>query len=410
MYVYTKSLVKEKGTNKRWLDVDLRNLTLSNIYSTYTQVYLFLNNTTMQSDVVVDLMHYRSELRNSTATLNNYLVSLGNTALVTTDDYPVLKGGTLKYADAFHAGYKVDKSARLASTSVELPEEDLTDIYMTRGELVTSVFEENVLVSINGFIHYSDADAGGVLVHDANTSRHISTNNHIGLYSFYELGGIKKVKITNDMILQHGNAELHNSLVIKLAEDISHYTPAIVIGGFLHILDRDFLTVLANDQLLVNIGKLDLIDRYYRSLENIDVSSLPVTKYDRNDKLVEISEIHSEEYIRAYLTLSQSFIVLIKNKEVYREDVHLSLLPQKTGARTKLEPVFPVRDGGGLLVDYWYHHEDGEYYLSYLSRNTNNYLDSTTSIEYLDGYVDSRYSTSKSHRDHIYFMKISTDL
>jgi hypothetical protein len=365
----------------------------------------------MNADVVVDFVGYRSLLSTNTSTLTQYLTALGNTALIETDTYPTLKSNRVRYVDAVHAGYKIAIGNRDFGSGVELSEADEIDAFLSKAGLDMTLFQSNCLVSVNGFLHRIDASSDKCLVLDANTSRKISQRSDVGVYSFFELGGLEYHSITDEMIVQQTpNTALASRALIKLPKSSDGYTVGISIGGYFHLLDSDIFELVSDTVGMVRFENIRMMDRYYDSIANIDLSALGLVPYDRNDKLIDTEELYSDAVLRKYLTLSQSFLIYVKNDDVYKNYQHVSHTKTDGVSITPLTPDYPMRDHTGRLVEYWYTVEKSFYRLTYDVRFRNNYLDRTGAEKLLPGVVDSRYSRDPVWRSDTYFMEIGSDI
>lgn len=411
MYQFNKALVRQKGVASRWSEQDLSAMTLSSIFSTYSSVYLFLHESVMNIDVVVDFISYRGQLSANTATLTAYLASLGNTALATTTNYPTLKSNRVRYVDAIHADYSITIGDRAYGSGVELSEGDERDAILKKEGLDMTLFEKNCLVSVNGLLHRIDASAASCLILDANTSRKISQRNEIGIYSFFELGGLEYHGITEDMIVaQTPTTKLASRALIKLPKSSDGYTVGISIGGYFHLLDSEIFELVSDTVGVVRFENIRMMDRYYDSVDLIDLSSLGLVPYDRNDRLIDQVELYSDAVLRKYLTLSQSFLIYVKNDDIFKTYQHVSHTKTDGISITPLKPDYPMRDHTGRLVEYWYTVEKKFYRLAYEPRFRNNYLDRTGPDTIMPGLVDSRYSRDPVWRSNTYFMEIGSDI
>ena len=99
----------------------------------------------------------------------------------------------------------------------------------------------------------------------------------MSLYSFREIGKLKHIRITEEMISrQLDEIPLSNKIYIKLPEKIGTKLPILILGGYMHIFDSNIFYMVDEQTLCINFMNYRWLERYYESLKYIDLSSLPI--------------------------------------------------------------------------------------------------------------------------------------
>ncbi len=162
--------------------------------------------------------------------------------------------------------------------------------------------------------------------------------------------------------------------------------------------------------LCINFMNYRWLDRYYESVNHFDLSSLPIDKYQRNESQLDLTNFFSDEVIRAYLTLTQSFITLLDANEVFVEHVGIDNTPMPGMIITTLKPNLPLIGGYGRLLDYWYTYEDRQYSLTCADDSIDSHVFNTTNWYNLSSVADSRITTQRSTKGPAYFLRMGVDI
>lgn len=368
MYQLTSAIAKPLNGNGHWISVDIGDVAINVLFSTYSRIWAILTNSFLTAPVALDLAQIRSQVGGESITFSQFLTANGNATLPTTNQIPAIKPRYAKYVDAFQAGYTVQPIHATAAPDAQLPAADLTWLYMTRPDTDYSTFYKSCLVNVNGYFHATDAGPNGVYVKDGMTTARISRENQLGILSFANLGSLSFVPITADMVYKQNDRENYKDRAyVDIGQDVSDKTVMLVLGGYLHVLDRKTFYRVGASMFAIDFGNLPFLDRYFESKKYIDLSSLPLSSTPRNDGQISTTEFFSDANILAYLTLSQSFFVILDNADIFAE---LSALPKTVlpNVYTSYEkPIWPVILSSGRLANYWPISEEGQY--SLLCRN-----------------------------------------
>jgi hypothetical protein len=413
VYRYEEALVIEHSYSKRWTKIDLSNEIVSSLMDTYREVILVLSNTgldhylTLKLEDAVEFFNYRD--RNET--VSQWLVRLGDTALPTTRGTASVVGARVKYKDAFVAGYNCNLAFSKGNPFNDVADDEKDDIILTKEGLDYKLFYEHALVTVNGLIHRTDHDYQGVYLKDGGKSFRVANQNHIGILSFKDVGKIKLISIIPEMLYNpHRVGEFKDSVYIELPEAIGNRIVMMVIGGYLHLIDSNYQQI-SETVIKVDTANLPLIPRFYESKKLIDLSAMTAHHEAnlRNENHISIKDLLKDASIAAYLTLSQSFIVLLEANNLYMQKHKLGYTHLPGRYFTGLTPEWPIRTELGRLPEYIAIRDDALWTLAIQDNFSTRYVSETTEF-HLDNSVDnSRISSMPVFYAKGYMLEIGTD-
>jgi hypothetical protein len=364
-YTLVSAVGKAVGSGGRWTSIDIGNLTFLQIYQGYTRVIATLSNPFDNGETALDLADIEYEIPDQTVTFNQYLINIGNASLPTTTTLPVLKTSYAKYSDAFLAGYNVQAYAPNAAPDSQLPDSAKTWLYLTQEGVDFTLFGKSCMVTVNGFYHYLDTDITGAYVRDGMVSQVKSGDNQIGIYNLGYLGELTYIDLVPSMIYkQVQSATLSQGVYINIGQDITDQTVILVIGGYMHVLDPLTFTRVGDTTIKIDWPNFPYFNRYFESQEYIDMTPLGLTHNNVNPSQVGVADLMSDRAITAYCSLSQSFIVLLNNQEVFRDKQFVKSLTIPNTMTSFVKPEYPLIVGHGRVAEYWPQYETGQWGLA----------------------------------------------
>jgi hypothetical protein len=233
----------------------------------------------------------------------------------------------------------------------------------------------------------------------------------LGFMSFREIGELSFIPIKPEMVYKQNPAQQYRyQCFVDTGVDVSEKTVMLVLGGYLHVLDEDSFFRVSDSAFCINFNKIPLIYRYYESKKYIDLSSMKIETSSFNEEQIGIAELFGDDAILAYVTLSQSFIVVLDNPDIFLDKLPLKTAPSNGSFVTAETPIYPMIAGVGKLVNYWYRCEAGLCAIQGHDTNVPHYLFSTAKPLQQRSISDSVDSELPEYRSHAYFMKLGTDL
>lgn len=406
MYKYVEALTLERSANAQWKIVDLESTPVKQIFSVYVKVYLTLTTIYLDEPVFVDMDTLRGEFSNFSGTLEDLFTVLGTRALLTVPALPNTDIKYVKYCDAIRAEYKVQITKVGVANTLGLPRSDLVDLKLTRPNFETdmALLHTHCLVSVNGYIHRTDSDGQNAFVYEGAKSLGRSNHSHIGIHSFLDIGAIKKVPIDPANIYGQtvGDPSLKTRAYLQLNEDLTGKSVFLVLGGYM-IFPQDNVFWQSGDNIFaLNVGMLPLLERYYESSMYLDLSALQLSEHSENPDIVNVEEFFSDDVLKRYMTLSQSFFVIVDTPHLFVGKLALRDCNLPGMFTAYHDPEYPMIVNYGKLAEYWKVKEDGQWSVSVQDSFMRNFVFTTRPIAELNnvtsnGIPNQTFKNSQGH-------------
>lgn len=377
MYLYQSALVLDYHKKGRWAEADVRHTPVSTLFEDYGDVYLILTHSVLTHPVslLLDDVRLSHGANRVDLTVEGWLASLGDRSLPTSNVIPKIETHYAEYRDAWSANYTIEPVSKTAHPTVELPKGSLTDLRITRDGVDYKHMYEQCMVSVNGLFHLTNLGDDALYVDDGAQSGFKANQNSVGLYQLGKLGKLQFVKVTKDMLFKNSDRQkFADYAYIKLPFVPKNKTVAMVIGGYLHFLDN-VLRRTGEDTFSVDFNNLPYVERFFQSRQLMDLSEmedlLETSPNNPNQFIVE--ELYSDEIISEYLTLTQSFFVIIDTPQVFVDKIELgdTQLPGRYVHGS--HPDTPLITQYGLMPEYWVTEESGMFVLSLNNNLRDNY-------------------------------------
>ncbi len=323
MYNYLSAHVKDKAMGQRWRREDVRALPVFSILNTYYGVKLTLTSNAVDKPLTVDLRDVKDQLRNQpeSLTVEQWLLQLGDNSLPHVEGEVKEKVSTVKFNTSTALGFKAELSFTGGSPTAQVDDSEKNDIMLTKAGVDYDRYYRNSLVTVNGFVHRHDADVLGLYIKDAGKTFRKQQSNKIGILDFSEVGELDFFSIDADMVLPNPHTEkLIDGAYIELPEAIGNRVPFLVIGGYLHVVNADYYQV-GDNVIKIDLDRIPLLKRLYESRDEIDISVATdlLDAVSFNESLVAVEQLHGNEFLRSYLTMRNSFVVLVNAENIYLE-------------------------------------------------------------------------------------------
>jgi hypothetical protein len=411
MYELVSAIAKPLTGDGRWQAVDIGAVGMGALYATYARIVATLTNPFLPDLVALDFEDIRAQAGGLTKTFNQFLIDNAGAALPTSATLPVLDPKWALYNDAFKAGYKVTAIHPTASDGSGYPAAELTHLRLAKAGVDYTKFVKNCLVSVNGFYHPIDANARGVVVKWGNASAQSSGLNTIGIVSFRELGEVRQIPITPEMVYRQADTtDFKNRAYVNVGEDVSNKTLMLVLGGYLHVLDHQSFFRVNDRCVCVDFNNIPLFERIYESRRYINLASLDLAVSSRNPNLIAVSELLSDEVLTKYLTLPQSFFVVMDKTDIFVERQALRKTKMPDVFVSHVPPVWPVVVGHGKHTNFFASYEDQQWSINCRDTLRQNYLFKTTDARALLNISNARVPMKPVEHSQAFFLKVGTQL
>lgn len=325
MYELTRAYCRRFPGQSRWEAFDAAAEPITTLSATYGDVWLYITYPTAtvaeKALRLHDVANRITRVGDPTTTVQEWLTGLGNETLPFADEVPTFTAHYVRYVNAWHAGYDVHPIARNGTLEQGGSDAAKEDLQIKLDGVDPYQLGDYGMFTINGLFHPIDVGPNGVYIRYGNDSLRRANDNQIGVYSFADVGKVQYVPITADMITpQRPGEPLRNAAYVTLPDDVdlTGKTAMVVIGGYLHVLGKGY-TRTGEKTFRIQLQRLSLLERYYDSVADLDMSSLGLSEYDHNASLLSVDEIRRDSAILAYLTLPQSFFVLVDADTMFHE-------------------------------------------------------------------------------------------
>lgn len=376
MYDYVSAKVKSRTGRGTWKEQDVSSLTLEQIDKEFIEVHFTLRSSADNAIRFTTLTNLKKLGIIYSMTIVQWLSHIGSRAIeVYTTPFEIEKK-TARYRDALAAGFNFKLVGHNTHPDVPLPISDRNDIYLTKTGINPEHAGNTTLVSINGLFHYSTSGYNGLVVYEGGRSIMRSGKNGIGILNLEDVGTVEKILLEEGMFFKpHADVKASEAMYFKLGEPLTGKTLLLVIGGYLHILD-DVYQVISDENgiVKVNINKIALAQRIFESRDLINLSTLNIHTTQVNQGLIETQALYSEENLLAYMTLPQSFAVIVDTPDLYVEE-HPAEKANLPGLFYSSDvPKLPLKTRTGRMPEYWVKRED-QTFVCYIDDNlSKNYV------------------------------------
>lgn len=390
MYQLVKAVCVGRSIGSQWKEFDLGDAVVSDIFNSYAKVYMELSNIFLDKHVYIDFDELRNEYSSYQGTLNELFTRIGNRALVDVGKLPNSKIRYAKYSDAIRAGYHVEITKIGVSTPRLYPISELRDIRLTRPAMQTDMklIHQYCMVSINGFYHRTDTDGVNAYIYDGNITRMMGKENHVGILSFLDIGRVQKYSIDVSKAHAQVDSDLKTRCYLELTGDLAGKTVMLVIGGYLLFQQPGVFWQTGDNLFAVNFASLPLMERYFESVNQIDMSSLNLPTNIENTDMVNVDDFYKDETLKALLSLSQSFWAVIDTPQLFTNKIFVRACGIPGLFTAYQDPTYPLVTANGKMADYWKVKEDGHWSVRVTDSYYKNYVFSTKSRKMLNNITD----------------------
>lgn len=411
-YEYVRAQCMANTAGAQWTQPDLKFSTLNALFDAYSSFFLVLHHSVLGRDCFVDMNSQRLRFASYTGTVEQWLIDNADNALPEVGSIPDPTIRFVKYANAIQHGYKLNLVNKKYINKKLPPDTELPDLQMSRPTLETNLelIHTHCLVTVAGFVHNTYTDGHRAYVENAGLILKKKHQAHVGIISFLDVGALKKVKIKPEAITRlDANTPLFNKTIFTTEEDLTGKTVILCLGGYLIFLKEGLFYKVGEKSFALNLENAHYVERILESSEFIDLSSLGLSELDNNPQAITTEELTSDDVIRKYFGLSQSFLAVVDTAglNVEYNAVEKSRLPGNFWTRS--EPYHPLMVGHGRLPAYWKIFENGAWVLRMDDNYMRNYAVSHRPIQHVKVLTDFLTNTRPSEVSSGYMLKISTN-
>lgn len=399
MYHFVNAYLRQHGKNKTWVSTDISLESLNVVFTKYNDGYLTLQNTVLSATpLYVDFQTLKSiNVPFLNLPFETWLQSLGNMVLPTLPSEPIYQTNTITYSDANQACFDI---TRIHPTFVlaecgpnpVFNNSELRDLYLEKSNINLTDLHNYILPTVNGFVHRVTYTDSGLQIVGGGLSLDVCNQNLIGLISFKNIGAIQQIPITLPMLHQLNNHAARYEYLIETTTDLTDKSVMLSLGGYLHLED-DVLEIVSYNPGIVKISltRLNVIRRLFEMNKYLNLDTLVHARSRTKGDSVNLIDFYRNPNIAAFLTLPQSFLIVVDATNLYyeREIVGRALFPNTY--EHGVEPTVPLRTSTGRLPEYWRTLEHDTWVMSLEDTLQRNYLHDSTEWS-TDSVINSRLS------------------
>lgn len=367
MYQLIGSLCLGNTIGAQWETPDLTNVLMYSVFNNYKKFYLTLSHPSTPDLLYVDMNVLRTSVSGYSGSVSEWLVSIDNQALPTIPSLPNSLVRYAKYANAIQAGYLIDLGVAGLNYPENYPITSRVDLKITREQFSTQMklIDTHCLLTINGFFHDCVAsDTEAFALNGAVTAK-LGNDNHVGIYSFLDIGSLTRKKINPvDIVPMELNSTLMEKVRFTINADLTGKSYFLILGGYLVLPEEDVFFQTGENTFSLNLNKIPYEERILESLNFLDLTSLELVNVDDSPSAVSIQNITSDAVIKKYMTLSQSFLVIVdcENLMIDKKVIKRAAFPGQFLSAE--DPVYPLIGGHGKLFEYWKQQENNKWALN----------------------------------------------
>lgn len=354
----------------QFTEIDLSQYTLEYIYSNYAKVYISITYGMSVTQIYVDLNTFKNQYRNSQVTLEEFVNSAPNGFFTAISALPISYINYVRYMDSQLAGYSLSASGN--------------NISLSNPNVAVSNYYKYCLTSVDGFILPNSIQNSQLVVENAFSQCQLNDYTKIGIVSFENISPLNIQPITSNMIVSVTNKPLNQQLYLKTNLN-PDYVTMLVLNGYLIGPTTDGFQCIGNGLYSLNLHRLgyyfkllDSLNKQYYNYSYI-VNQLPSTLQSQYSNIpfgtISVPMINNIEFINAYLTLPNTFLVqvsnasniVIKNRNILNTEITNQLVSDE-------EPRNLLIGSQGRLVDYLYTLSKGKYIITSPHMYSNNYV------------------------------------
>jgi hypothetical protein len=362
-YTFVSAVGIRRTPSAGWQSINPMDTLLTTLLSDYARILVRLSNTLLADPIVFDLTANRQLFTNPDVTFGTWLVLRGNTVLPTLGKAYSISTAQTAWGDASRSNYTFRQVHPVSHPDMEVYDTERTDLLMTKPTIDYNYMANNSLVCVNGLFHHTEGSEYGLYVRNGRTTKNISDDNLVGILSFSKIAPLQQIPITDSMIFKHSNDQrLYDSTFIDVGQSMLNKTALISIGGYLHVLDQNYREV-GDTVLEINWSRIPLAERIFESKDLIDLSALEAYFYNGYSNAITVGGLQSDGLIRAYLTLSQSFIVLVDTPILNARRTYLGRSSTPGVYETYTKPNGLMTSRYGSVLHYWSDNQRGRWVL-----------------------------------------------
>lgn len=365
MYTLVTAHCLSRTVGSQWTELNIGNSLMAAVYGVFRQAYIVIHDSYTDSNIIANMDVFKAAYSGMNITVSEMLTMHDGLPIQTVESLPNVNVKYARYSIGNKAGYRFEFCKAGYMYDPNENSEFLTDIRINRPEYNTdiSLLHKYCLITVNGYIHNTDTDGTYTYAYDGGKTVKITKDNRFGILSFLDIGEVQKILIKKEEILPARiDGVLKEKIIFKIDEDIGDDVFMLSLGGYLILPQEDIFWKQGVDTYMLDINRLPYIERLMESKEFLDISGLGINTSTIGDETVEVDNMYSDEVIRNYFTMSQSFFIRIKTNNLSTVKYAMQRINTPGSFIMMHKPSMPMFVSHGRMVEYW-SQKQGEKYL-----------------------------------------------
>lgn len=368
MYKLVSTFLKPKGVGNTYQNIDISLLTVGYIQDNFLDGYIELSNVNLDDNVFLTIQDFRQIPLpyRLDQTFEYWLSFIGSkTILNVTEKRPNYVSAIVKARNAIQCDFKIKYVDRRYEPDKPMAIGAQNDLYLSKPYVDKDILQHRMLTTVNGYLHPTVPYHDGVAIVGGGSLVKTIGDINVGVISFAGVGDVTMRAITDDNLFSYkGGIPLSEKCIVSLNTSLIGKSVIVVIGGY-PIVGQDIVSIASDEQGILNINtrRFDILTHVNRQIGKINLEPLGILNKTEFNSLRPMSKnaLLSDLITRKYLTLPQSFVVIIDTPDLTIEripvvpsgirDVHVSLT----------EPNLPIIDSYGRIIEYWVSPENNVY-------------------------------------------------
>lgn len=367
MYQLIQAQTRTKGSFNDWEEKALGEVRLITIFTLYSNVLVYLFDATNEKNGWLDLYSLPVSVRDSVATLNQYLELASGLTLVEDDPRGQRGDSYVRFLNAM--AYKFTFKGTNANFSTDenlLPDQRIDLLVQRDGITDYSTIVDQSLWTVNGLCFRAwPIDGEGITLNHAGKFASKFNDLRVGILDFSSIGKVETYPISASMIQGGGEAlPLAKGFYLRSPVPLTGKTVGLVVAGKLYLLDKE-VSVTGETRIQVQMQNINLINHFFETHQYLDYSDIPLSKDENETEQVVANQFITDAVIKAFMTSVYSFLVVIDSVNLEKEYLSLkrTLIDGTYLSPGEALPDLPAQIGNGYLAEYTLWKQDGFYAL-----------------------------------------------
>jgi hypothetical protein len=313
----------ELGQGKSWSQFNDADYTVQQLNENLRVCEIELKLTPTSNSLYLDLFSISSQWGTYTGRVSELLIAIGDQSLPTKATGLKINHQICVYRDALSVGYRVKPVNRANVYDPKQEAFERPNLLLDRLMVETDYdhLYRRSLLSTNGYYHLCDtAGDSGVVMIDAMRSVELTGQCQIGMLSFSNIADLHYLPIAESMIVEN----VKGRVGLSTGQDLNNKSVFLVFAGYLLFLDGQAFSRTGDDRFSLDMNNLGLTERYFEASKFIDLSTINTLVDALTPGRVDVDSLSSVNNNLAWMSLSQTFFVIVDTPEIYAQKQYLS--------------------------------------------------------------------------------------